>query len=111
MTLKIGPSKNSIGVLFKLLTNALPNLKTINLAKAKVGERVTTTRAVIVRIRSRKNLLVVKMSKENQKVRKNYQSLEAYVSYAMTLTEYVTVPRRSRLMLLQSNLRATPHHL
>ena len=50
--------------------NTLPNIKIRNLAKVKVGEKVTKTRATTAKIGGRKSRLLTKVGKENQRARR-----------------------------------------
>ena len=87
-----------------------PNPKIKGLTKAKVRERVAMTRATTAMIGGRKSHLTTKAGKANRRTRRSHQSLEAHASYEMAITGYTTVRRRSRLILLRPNSRATLQH-
>ena len=118
MASRIGLRPGLIGKVFKYLTtlslllnrtpNTLPSPKTKRPTKTKVGERVTRTRAITVKIGSRKTLLKTRVGKVNWRVRRRCQSREAHASYATVLIGYATVWRRSHSTLLPPNSRATP---
>lgn len=57
----------------------------------------------------RKSHLTIKARKTNRRTRKSHQSLETHALCAVA-TGYATVRRRSRLILLRPNSRATLQH-
>lgn len=58
----------------------------------------------------RKSHLTIKAGKTNRRTRKSHQSLETHALCAVAITGYATVRRRSRLILLRPNSRATLQH-